>query len=363
MSLRLFGLIGFLTFFCLSPSGLAYAQDNSPSRGIPSDEFANGRPQSLTGNAATSNAPTAPKAGLGINTPAPRRKETYKPARTEPLLSGRRPTPKPKPHRPSPRPKPMTVEDVGVTLWRLRPPRGTDTGPKMNVEEADGRKVLMTPERVGANTRFRSGDRVRLAVEAKRSGYLYVINVEMYANERRGKHWLLFPFPADTDKRGRLAAGQDNQVGAGLLVDIPDQSDNPPYFVITPGSPEYAGELILLIFSPTPLEGLKLVGPEQEIVNEELLAEWEDAWGADVELYMKESGEGEGLTTAEQQAGCGAKTRQLTRPNPSAGNAGQTPCGKTRRLTRVGPLPQSIYRVSVPEDQPVMIPVRLSVRD
>lgn len=323
---------------------------------MPSDDFANSRRQSATSKAgegaATAIRPATTNANRRKNSTVARRKETYVLARVEAKVMRLR-----RPNKPPVKPKPKeiaTIEQVGVTMWRLRPPRNTDAGPKLPVKLADDNVQMWTPERISVNTQLRSGDRVRLAIESKRPGYLYVVNSEMYRDGRVGKPFLLFPASIEQDNR-------DNRVEAGLLVDIPDQLEDLPYFNIKPREPDYAGELLIVIISPRPLEGLQ-VGEEQEIINEDLLAQWEEQWEADVNLYMKDGGEGEAFTTSEQKAACGAKSRQLVREKPRTQNADSTPCGaKSRRLTREEPLPQSIYRVSVPKDQPIIIPVRISV--
>lgn len=339
----------------------ARAGQEPVQREITSDDFGRTDDNAFAPGASASGAarPATTPAGRRPG-PNARSKATYKLARRVSQPFPRKPD-RPRPPRPTGAPRP--AEEVGVTLWRLRPRRATDKGPQMPAQADDGRRVWLTPERVGANTQFGAGDRVRLAVESKRQGYLYVVNGELYTGGRVGKPYLLFPAPADTDAQGRLLPHQANRVRPGLLVDIPDQLEELPYFVIEPRSPDYVGEFVLLIISPTPLEGLKLRGPEQEIVNGELLTRWDEQWGADVELYVKEGGEGDALTTAEQEATCGAKTRQLVRQKLRVRNDDPAPCGpRMRLLTREEPLPQSIYRVSVPKDQPVIVPVLLTVR-
>lgn len=349
MSARHVMTVGLALMLGACSSVICYAQERPPSREITSDGF--GRPPSDSSNVSnspvTAGRPATPRPGT--------RKYTLV-------------TDKPKvPLRPNPRKRPpgaagtepLIVEEVGVTLWRLRPRRATDAGPKMPVQVADGRREWWSPERVGANTQFRAGDRVRLTIESKRRGYLYVVNSEMYDNEALGKPYLLFPEPANKDGEGRLMSDQVNRVGPGFLVDIPSQLDDLPYFKIEPKRADYVGELILIVISPTPLEGLKITGPEQEIGNIDFLARWE---GTDISLYIRDGGEGEAFTTSEQQAACGARARQLVRQKPSTQNADPSPCAaKTRQLTREEPLPQSIYSVSVVKDRPFIIPVRISV--
>ncbi len=356
MSLRYFVLTGCALFFCAHLSNPSYAQNAPPSRGMPSDDFANNRPQPTTDTTGRDAAsPTRRRKSAPT-----RRKEGYKPAgRVDANMLRPKQTVKPQP-KPTAN-EPLRIEELGVTLWRLRASRAADTGPKVAVKTGDNVREWWTPERVGADTQFQDGDRVRLTIESRQRGYLYVINGEMYANGQAGKLFLIFPAPANQDSRGLMLAGQLNQVEAGLLVDIPDQAEDYPYFNIEPKSPDYAGELLLIIISPTPLQGLRL-GPEQEIENVELVSRWADMGGGDAELFVKEGGSGEAFTSAEHKALCGAKTRQLVREKQTAQTTAPSPCGPLeRRLTREDPLPQSIYRVSIPQAGPLIVPVRLTV--
>src|SRR5262245_62736124 len=64
---------------------------------------------------------------------------------------------------------PETV--VGMTLWRLRPPRRTDSGERLIVHEDN---TEWMPERISATTRLVQGDRIRISVEAVRAGFVYI---------------------------------------------------------------------------------------------------------------------------------------------------------------------------------------------
>ncbi len=73
-------------------------------------------------------------------------------------------------NRRSPR---SSFEDIGVTIWRLRPSRSSDEGARVLV--MDGlRQNEWTPERIEADTPLKIGDRVRISVESPRPGYLYM---------------------------------------------------------------------------------------------------------------------------------------------------------------------------------------------
>ncbi|MGH9762387.1 MAG: hypothetical protein ACREAC_16310, partial [Blastocatellia bacterium] len=58
-------------------------------------------------------------------------------------------------------------EEIGVTLWRLRPSTPSDTGTRMLTQEPDASApVEMTPERVEVETPLSAGQRVRLSIES-----------------------------------------------------------------------------------------------------------------------------------------------------------------------------------------------------
>src|SRR5207245_10758652 len=58
-----------------------------------------------------------------------------------------------------------STEEIGITIWRLRPSRDNDQGGRVLV--LDGLKQTQyTPERIEANTPLNIGDRVRITVES-----------------------------------------------------------------------------------------------------------------------------------------------------------------------------------------------------
>ena len=100
---------------------------------------------------------------------------------------------------------------VGVTVWRLRRSVPADTGERLIVHEGTD-EVEWLPERISANTKLVEGDRLRISVEAARTGYLYVIDREQYADGSLGEPYLIFPTT-------RTLNG-DNSVKVGKLIEI-----------------------------------------------------------------------------------------------------------------------------------------------
>lgn len=223
---------------------------------------------------------------------------------------------------------PSQARQVGVTVWRLRSPAPGDLGARILVQE-DSNTVEWVPERVGAGTSLREGDRVRLTIESPDAGYLYVIDRERYASGERGAPYLIFP-------TSRTHNGE-NRVTGGKLVDIPAQDDRPNFFTLRHSRPDQSEEELTVILTPEPLKGLD-IGPRALALTNEMVTGWEKQWGAGgVQRFELSSGAGRTWTKAEQEAAA----------------------DRTRLLTQEDPAPQTVYRVAGKPHEPLLIKVRL----
>jgi hypothetical protein len=110
---------------------------------------------------------------------------------------------------------PATGQYMGVTYW-------------VDVVGKDGQRRRVTTDSV-----FRSGDRIKLAVQTNRSGFLYVINLGT-----SGRTHVLFPHPGVASGSNAVHAGQTYEVPAVGAIRFDD----------TPGE-----ELVLIMLSPTPI--------------------------------------------------------------------------------------------------------------
>ena len=216
---------------------------------------------------------------------------------------------------------------VGVTIWRLRPANRSDSGERLIVHNDTATKEWL-PERISANTRLVQGDKLRISVEAVRAGYLYVINREQYSNGILGEPYLIFP----TTRTG----GGDNRVIAGRLVEIPAQDDSPPFFTMRKSRPDHVAELVSVLVSPTPIEGLQITDKAQKLSDEQV-AKWDSAWGSSVgRLEMATTGQP--WTKEEKDS-------------------------TTRALTSSAPAPQLLfYRPMVKPMEPMFVKLKLQYR-
>jgi len=214
---------------------------------------------------------------------------------------------------------------VGVTIWRLRPAGRADSGERIVVHEDE-----YVPERISANTKLNAGDRVRISVEAARNGYLYVIDRELYADGTLGEPYLIFPTT-------RTLNG-DNQVSVGKLAELPAQEDSPPFFTIKRSRPDQVAEVLSVLVTPTPLEGVQITDKAQKLTNEQV-AKWERSWSTSVGRLDMET-VGQTWTRAEKEAAT-----------------------NTRALTASAPAPQMLfYRPSLKTNDAMFVKLRLSYR-
>lgn len=312
--------------FTLLAVNVSFAQEDDapPSRSITSLDFQTQRPK--TSPVSAFSTPTAPKsakrrkniAALGsakrryklvIRVPSTRRSNT---------VSRKQKT------------KPVLVETkLGVTFWRLRPAKSDEDDAPTFPVETGSRREYWTAERVDSTTKFKNGDRVRFTIESPRTGYLYVINREFYTDGAFAEAALIFP----TLK----TRGGDNLVTGGTLIEIPPNNDVQSYFGIEQHRKDYAGEELFVIISPTKLSNIK-IGLRAQSVPDKVLNKWLDDWSATVDVYDAEDGEGIAYTDTEAEA-VTVKTRSLRLAEPS---------------------PQTIYRVRVPKNQPLLVPFRLN---
>jgi hypothetical protein len=205
-----------------------------------------------------------------------------------------------------------SVSEIGVTIWKLRPAAASDTA-RLLVQDPQG-AAQWTPQRVEAGTPLALGDRVRVSVESPRDGYLYVIDREQYADGTTSEPYLIFPTTR--------AHGGDNKVTAGRLIELPAQTDAPPFFTLQATRPNQVAELITVLISQQPLTEVT-PGNGPQALSRDTVARWEKEAGSTVEQLEMVGGAGRAWSSEEQRAGADA----------------------TRLLTQQDPPPQTVFRV------------------
>ncbi len=237
------------------------------------------------------------------------------------------------------------ITDIGITTWKLRPPHASEKDfVPFPVRMDNGETKMWLAERVDAETIFQNSDKVRFAIESSTPGYLYVFNRETRSDGSNGDTKLIFPY----------SLNDDNSVRSGMLVDIPDQREQWPYFNMRSTNRAYSGELVTVIISSKPLTGFK-ISPNGKLENEDELANMEN--GSVAEIYNRDDMDDKIFSKTESDASCGVKKRELAREETPG-----KPCGTaSRELTREEAHPQSIYRIKSDSGKPVVAFFRLTV--
>jgi hypothetical protein len=220
---------------------------------------------------------------------------------------------------------------LGVTVWRLRPATAANAGETRLLVLEDGKQEEIALERMEARTALKPGDRVRLAVEVPRAGYLYVVDREQYAGGKIGEPYLIYP-------NWQTKPG-DNATAAGRLIEIPDQRDEPNCFKIRATRADQTGELLTLLVTTEPLTGLT-IGRSPLKLREEQYAEWEKRFGVRTERLEWNGGSGKPWTPQEKKAGA----------------------DHSSLLTQTDPLPQTFYRIAGKPGPPVFLKLLLEIQ-
>jgi len=288
-------------FLCLAIPYTVVAQDEDASKAIKAEVFIKQRPATATP------------------------KKVFSAARYRPAS---RPSKAPNTVAP---PAGTTLAQLGVTFWRFRPSTAADKTKEL-VEEEEGESVEWTLERIEEGTLLLPGQRVRLSIESlSQPGYLYVIDREIYADGTTGEPVLIFP-----TQKTRSA----NYVKAGRLIYIPSATGK---FKIKPseGPKIHVGEVVTIVVSSNRLIEPDRLSAKSTKLPREQVESWEKLWGTTTTRFEMVGGVGQPMTDKEQAAGATG----------------------SQELTQDDPPPQTVYRLAVKPNNPIVLSVPLKFRN
>lgn len=185
---------------------------------------------------------------------------------------------------------------IGVNLWHMKLADSTAPvkmrGLKHKEVDPDGVRDW-TPEHLMLNREVAEGDSLRVSIESARTGYLYVVDRDMYGNGSKSAPVLIFPTK-------RLHGG-DNAVQPGRPVEIPDFMDKPPVFTVERTRSDQTAIELIVIVTPKPLSEIAIQKSEQRLSADQV-GRWQKQWGTDIELTEDAAIVGKLYTPAEQLA-------------------------------------------------------------
>jgi hypothetical protein len=218
---------------------------------------------------------------------------------------------------------------LGITVWRLRLPGTQDDKSAVLISHDTATSQEWIPEAVSSDLKLSAGDRVRLSVETSRSGYLYVIDRERFADGSLGEPLLISPVT-------RIRGG-NNEVTAGRIIEIPAREDSMPYFTLERSAPNHLGEAITFLLTTRQLD-LTISRNPIELSGEQV-RQWERNWSKPVSWHNDELQAGRAWSKSEKVAGADA----------------------TRKLTQKDPLPLTLYRVAANSTEPFCVTIQLEI--
>ncbi len=220
---------------------------------------------------------------------------------------------------------------IGVTTWRFRKSTSHDKTKELIEVDVDQGPVEYTLERVPDGTPLSSGQIVRLSLESlSRDGYMYVIDREQYADGTFSEPLLIFPSRKAPDA---------NRVKAGRIISIPSATGKGFQIRPRPSDKKQVAEVLTILVSPTPLlDPAKLEA--KPYLPARQVAEWEKKWGTAATKFELDGGPGQAMTEKEQAAGADTATE----------------------LTQDDPGPQTIYRVAIKPENPIIVSVPLKLK-
>lgn len=261
-------------------------------------------------------------------------------SRPAPAQPVRKPATPPR-YRPASDPLPKKVtsansEVLGVTVWLLSDSSEDKDGARI-LRPKSGVKTNFTAKRVEVATKFAEGQKLRLSIEVPRSGFLYVIDREQYADGSFSQPYLIFP----------LSRSEENRVLKGRVFELPQAGDE-AFFAVSQlnesGKSPLVADWLTVLVTPTPLTGLpkpiRKPNSDYDIIPlpESLVMDWEKKWGGNAEIGELEGGAGQLYTTREQAAG-----------------------NRKQRLNQADPLPQTVFRVAAKPRQPLLVKIPLQI--
>lgn len=227
--------------------------------------------------------------------------------------------------------QPASSEQIGVTVWRLRPCRAGGRNCFLELRDAQGWPVMYEAVRVSADADFRVGDGIQLGIESPVERYVYVVHQEVYWDDSVSEPKLLYPLREHV-----------NAVGPGRPLLIPKQVAGEGVKVLkmqNGGGKRLKAERLKVIVARRPLQGVFVEDRPRHLGLADVQL-WDAQWAGRLELFDLAGGSRERMSLEEWYAM-------------------QDDRGRGRDLTTADLAPQKLYMVERRRDDGVLITLDL----
>lgn len=233
---------------------------------------------------------------------------------------------------------PISSQSVGITVWKVREVQRGYTGARILWHRDKSQlPVEYQAERLAGEPVLAYGDKVRLSIESRRDGYLYVFDRELYSDGSLSPAYMIFPTT-------RLLEGNNRIVG-NKPVEVPSLTDIPFFFEakkigIDPGK-TLVGEILSVVITDKPISYFNQLDRSVLEVPSREMESLESLYSGIAEVFELEDGLGQPYSEVERDSA----TRGA------------------RLLTHTDPVPQTFYLMRSKHPGGLLVSLALTYRD
>lgn len=233
---------------------------------------------------------------------------------------------------------PISSQSIGITIWKVQEVQRGYAGARILWHRDKSQlPVEYQAQRLSGDPVLLYGDKVRLGIESRRDGYLYVFDRELYSDGSLSPAYMIFPTV-------RLLEG-NNRIIANKPVEVPSLTDVPFFFEakkmgVDPGK-ILVGEILSVIVTDKPISQFDQLDTSVLQVPSREMESIESLYSGTAEVFELENGLGQPYSEAERDA----TTRGA------------------RLLTHADPVPQTFYLMTSKHAGGLLVSLALTYRD
>ena len=233
---------------------------------------------------------------------------------------------------------PISSQSVGITVWKVKEVQRGYTGARILWHRDQSQlPVEYQAERLAGEPVLAYGDKVRLGIESRLDGYLYVFDRELYSDGSLSPTYMIFPTT-------RLLEG-NNRIVANKPVEIPSLTDVPFFFeakkIGVDPSKTLVGEILSIVITDKPITHFNQLDRSVIQVPSREMESIERLYSGIAEVFELEDGLGQPYSEVERDAATKA----------------------ARLLTHNDPVPQTFYLVRSKHAGGLLVSLALTYKD
>ncbi len=233
---------------------------------------------------------------------------------------------------------PISSQSVGITIWKVREVQRGYSGARILWHRDNSQSpVEYQAERLSGEPVLAYGDKVRLGIESRTDGYLYVFDRELYSDGSLSPAYMIFP-------TARLLDG-NNRIVANKPVEFPSLTDVPFFFeakkIGVDPSKTLVGDILSIVITDKPISRFNQLDRNLLQVPSGDMESIERLYSGIAEVFELENGLGQPYSEVEREAATKG----------------------ARLLTHADPVPQTFYLMKSKHAGGLLVTLTLSYKD